>query len=436
MSAATGLVMLYKPQIEEMRYADRIFVTPGAQSLAAEDQVSAVRRAHPDAALLWYRPGRDAGRSSEVGIRGSDARESTVFVDPYNARVLGAVEESGRITGVAKTIHMSLFLGDVGDALIEVAASLGIVLLVTGLYMWWPGLAGLRGALRVSSGGGRRAFWRSLHSNAGALISVVLLFYLVSGLAWTGVWGGRLVQAWSTYPAEKASATSGPDPHANHRSMNGAGHEIASWNLEQTPLPLSDAGAGAPSHGVSGLSPSGLSVDEAIRIAQGEGIGDRFTVALPTRPDGVFTVAATTMSGDALDPRDELTVHVDRYSGEVLARIGWSDYGLGARAMSTGIPLHQGTLGWWNQVLSTLACLAIAFLAGSGIVMWWVRRPAGAFRLAAPEPPTGFKVPLPASVTMLLLCVAFPLAGLAIVSVVLLDLAVISRVRWLQSLVS
>ena len=33
-------------------------------------------------------------------------------------------------------------------------------------------------------------------------------------------------------------------------------------------------------------------------------------------------------------------------------------------------------MGLWNTVLNTLFCLAIIFLAISGVVMWWMRRPA------------------------------------------------------------
>jgi uncharacterized iron-regulated membrane protein len=44
-------------------------------------------------------------------------------------------------------------------------------------------------------------------------------------------------------------------------------------------------------------------------------------------------------------------LHIDQYSAQVLADIGWDDYSLGAKTMALGIPLHQGTMGWWNLVL-------------------------------------------------------------------------------------
>lgn len=431
MSATTGLVMLFKPQIEAVQHPERFFVSPRSERVSAQAQVDAVRAAHPTATLSRYRPGAAEGRSSEVGIKDGHGVESTVYVDPHDGRILDSVPDDSRLAVIAKRIHKNLLLGEAGDALIELAASLGILLLVTGIYLWWPGLSGLMAALALPRGDGNRVFWRSLHATTGALISGVLLFYLVSGLAWTGVWGKRVVQAWSTFPAAKSKVA--PDEHANHRALNTAAQDIASWTLAQTPMPRSAAALATASGDPVDRD---LTVDDAIRIAQGVGIGERYTVALPKGERGVFTVAATTMSGDAIDPRDELTVHVDRRTGRVLARVGWKDYGLGARAMATGVPLHQGSFGWWNQAFSTVALLAITLLAASGVAMWWSRRPKGALRLVAPSRPREARVPALVGGLLVILCAAFPLAGLAIVAILIADVVIIQRVKWLHTIVN
>ena len=48
-----------------------------------------------------------------------------------------------------------------------------------------------------------RALWKSLHVVVGFWMSLLLVVFLISGLSWAGVWGGMLVQAWSSFPAEK-----------------------------------------------------------------------------------------------------------------------------------------------------------------------------------------------------------------------------------------
>ncbi|HBC19258.1 MAG TPA: PepSY domain-containing protein, partial [Alcanivorax sp.] len=73
-----------------------------------------------------------------------------------------------------KTFHGSLFLGDLGDALIEIAAGLAVLMIVTGLYLAWPkgGLRALIPSRTVSS----RADWRGWHLGIGWLIALPLLF--------------------------------------------------------------------------------------------------------------------------------------------------------------------------------------------------------------------------------------------------------------------
>lgn len=68
--------------------------------------------------------------------------------------------------------------------------------------------------------------------------------------------------------------------------------------------------------------------------------------------------------------------------------------------------------------------------------MWWKRRPAGAFRLAAPPAPREPGLWKGAVVVGLVLAVAFPMAGVAILLALLLDLLLLSRMPAAKRLVS
>ncbi|NMU24693.1 PepSY domain-containing protein, partial [Vibrio parahaemolyticus] len=85
------------------------------------------------------------------------------------------------------SIHGTLLIGDLGDRLIEIAASLGILLLVSGLYLWLPrDNASRAGFLKIRLNNGPRILMRYLHANLGGVLSIVLLFFLISGLSWAG----------------------------------------------------------------------------------------------------------------------------------------------------------------------------------------------------------------------------------------------------------
>jgi uncharacterized iron-regulated membrane protein len=77
-------------------------------------------------------------------------------------------------------------------------------------------------------------------------------------------------------------------------------------------------------------------------------------------------------------------------------------------------------------------CLSVFTLSLSGLVMWWLRRPAREWRLAAPPRTDPARVPLVTWATAVLLGVLFPLAGATLVAVAILDWTLIRRVPALR----
>jgi uncharacterized iron-regulated membrane protein len=148
-------------------------------------------------------------------------------------------------------------------------------------------------------------------------------------------------------------------------------------------------------------------------------------LALPGDDAGVYTLSQDSMSYDSQDPTADRTVHVDQFTGKVLADVRYGDYSVAGKAMAVGIALHEAQLGLWNFVLNTLYLLAILFLGVSGIVMWWKRRPSGV-RLGAPPRPQDVPYAKGAILITLALSLTFPMLGLTLLAVMLLDVVVLS----------
>jgi uncharacterized iron-regulated membrane protein len=170
-------------------------------------------------------------------------------------------------------------------------------------------------------------------------------------------------------------------------------------------------------------------------LAQALGMEGRFRVSFPAGEAGVWTLGQNSMSYDSPDPTADRTVHVDQYSGRVLADVQYADYAVGAKAMAVGIALHEGQMGLWNLLVNTVFCLAVVFTCVSGVVLWWKRRPVGALRLAAPPAPAD--VPLARGVVLIALALSmlFPMLGLTLLAVLVVDLVLISAVPSLKRLV-
>jgi uncharacterized iron-regulated membrane protein len=144
-------------------------------------------------------------------------------------------------------------------------------------------------------------------------------------------------------------------------------------------------------------------------------------VRFPSGEKGVYTA---TLFPD--DVRGQRVVHLDRYSGKVLADVGYADYGAAGRLVEWGINLHTGVqFGWVNQLVMLGGCLAVMLLSVSAVVMWWKRRPRG--RLAAPPQRAGDWIARGAIAVAMVLGLLYPLLGASMLLAWVVDAAVPQR---------
>ncbi|GHF37994.1 PepSY-associated TM helix domain-containing protein [Seohaeicola zhoushanensis] len=421
MLATTGLIMLWTSALSG-RDGEWVAVAPLGAPQAVSVQAEAALAAVPGGALVQYIAPRAPDLAAIFRVDAEGAAHM-VAVDPYRAEVLATFSRRAGLYDLANEIHGTLLLGVTGDRMIEIAASLAMVLLATGLYLWWPREP------RVGKARGR-ALWKRLHATVGAWTALLLAVFLVSGLSWAGIWGEKFVQAWSSFPAEKWDNV--PLSDSVHAGMNhGAAKEVP-WALEQTPMPASGSQAGA-----KGL-PEGapITLDTVVAFARSIGFDGRFQLNLPSGDAGVWTLSRDSMSNDSADPTSDHTLHLDRFTGHVLADVRFADYSVWGKGMAVGVAFHEGDLGAWNVALNTLFCLSVIFLCLSGVVMWWLRRPAGTLRLAAPPLPRDMPRWPAAALVGLAVALAFPLAGVTLLAVLAFDQLVVARLPALRRALS
>lgn len=426
MLAVTGLIMLWSSVLSGRDGENLYSVMPAAQTVAVSQQADAALAAVPDGVLKQYIAPRTDKQAALFRVN-NETQSIMVAVDPYRGAVLGQWERRTALYDLADTIHGTLLIGTVGDRLIEIAAGFAVMLVITGLYLWWPRDTGWRSVLVPQFSASGRQWWKSLHRTVGFYVSLILVAFLLSGLTWAGIWGEKFTQAWSTFPAEKWDNV--PLSDETHASMNHDGVKNVPWTLEQTPMPASGSTAGMT--GIAEGQP--VDLDSVVTLARALGFDQRFQLSFPGGETGVWTIARDTMSNDASNPLSDRTVHVDRYTGRILADVAFADYGAAGKAMAVGVAFHEGDMGVWNIALNTLFCLSILFLSASGVVMWWKRRPKRAgLRLMAPtvtEPGPLWKG---GALVMLALSALFPLSGAVLLTVIAADLLIFRHVKPLK----
>jgi uncharacterized iron-regulated membrane protein len=417
--ATTGLIYLFRFQLEPVLHAGLMKVDQPAGLVAQpyESQLDEVQQAFPGATVVSMTEPSAPDRSTVFSVdTASGSRD--VFVDPYEGKVLGSLDPDSTLSGAAILLHGELMAGRAGDAVIEIAACWAIVMALTGYYLF---VRGRVARARRRAAGAAGAVLRSRHGRTGAVLGLGLLFLVVTGLPWTGVWGAKTQELathhgtsfWAEDPGALSNPTSTLDESLPHS------HNVP-WALGKSEVPRSD-----PSNRTGSVA----TVDTAIEVGRRNGLRSPMTIALPSDDKGVFSAIGYAFN----DPGQERTLHVDRYGGGVVSTYGYQDYPALAKVVAQGIALHEGRrLGTVNMVLTTAFCLAVIFMCVTGPLMWWRRRPKGK-SLGAPRGRLPLKATPGLAVLVAALAIFLPLFGITLLAVLLLDRFVLRRIPTLST---
>jgi len=418
--SVTGSIYLFRPQIEA--WLDRPYehfelpVPPVGAALAVRAALIAV----PGATLQDYElPATPQSAARVIVNRGGQAIR--VYVHPVSADVLKIVPEDERAMNVVFRLHGELLMGNAGSAVVELAASWAIILIVTGICLWWPrDTRGLGGILYPRLRYGRHIFWRDIHAATGIWVSCLALFLLLTGLPWAAVWGNYLNKV---------------------RELTGTTAVRQEWPVGAAVVPpVASADTSAPAHAAASslfadaFTDAGLICGTRSAPAWYQAINQVATEArrLALPPPVLISPPAPgaslwTVRSDTQNRPQRVTVLVDPDTGTVVGRETFGDQHLIDRIVGVGVAAHEGQLfGWPNQLLGVLTACSLVLLSVSAVVLWWRRRPAGMLgapplrRAEAPGP--GFWL------VLVLLGVCLPLFAISAMLVKLVETLVLRRI--------
>ncbi|MEU3337723.1 PepSY domain-containing protein [Streptomyces sp. NPDC006668] len=397
-AAVTGFLYAGAFQAEKLVYAHEMTVAEvGDTKLPVSQQVSAARKAHPEGTVSAVRPSPEADATTRVllsGVKGVEPGHTlAVFVDPYTAKVRGALEQYGS-TGALPLrtwideFHRDLHLGDTGRLYSEFAASWLWVIAGGGLALWFS----RRRALRKVRGTSGRRRTLGLHGTVGVWTAAGFLFLSATGLTWSTYAGANIDELRTSLgqATPSVSATAGGD-HAGHGA----------------------ASAGGGEHGVG--------LDKVLSAARAEGLTDPVEIVPPADADSAYVVRQVQRSW----PEKQDSVAVDPATGEVTDVLRFADYPLLAKLTRWGIDLHTGILfGLVNQIALMALALALVLLIVWGYRMWWQRGRGSSFGRPIPrgawqQVPPQILVPCVAVIAVLGYFV--PLLGIPLAAFVVAD---------------
>jgi uncharacterized iron-regulated membrane protein len=416
--AVTGIVYLFGAEIDDALRPGSRFVAATGEPLPVEQIVASAVAGYPGAIPIRVDLPTEPLRTAVVFLTPERGAPFRVYVDPTTGEARESFVYERTLVGFADVAHGTLMLGDSGDAIVELAACWAIVLVGTGLFLWWPrGARGLRGALVPRLRARGRAWWREVHAVVGVWTSLLVLFLLATGLPWSANWGRNLDRAMAAvglgYPYAYRTHIGEHDatPSAQNVTTLADVAKGVPWTLEVAPAPHS--------HESHGAEP--IDLRRAAQVFASAGLVTAYRLVLPRNEHDVFT--AYTYPDR---PQGQRTIHLDQYTGEIINDVSFVDYGVGAQAVELGVQIHMGNyFGLANQLLMAVAALGAALLALTGPVMWLKRRREG---LGAPPPARAGTVTWAMAGGTVALGIVFPLLGLSLLSVLAVERWVLRRV--------
>jgi uncharacterized iron-regulated membrane protein len=411
-AAITGLIYVFVPQVEQVIHGHLDTVAPAGQVRSLDDAIDAAKMAAPegwslhsvvpmheptDSTRVVFMPpsterkkdGGGHGSHGGAALMAKDKAEFlrpnfgipmkavVVYVNPYTAEVLGSLPQSERFSNWSRKLHSNYLQNDGWRWLIELAASWLMVMLVTGLYLWWPRTPQPFVPQAKVKG---RASWMQWHTFIGVSLSLMSAVILTTGLTWSKQAGDQIRMA------RDATGQASPRIPASFKSNPVEGKQVLSW-------------------------------EGAMQAVRRESPDVQMQLMPPKGPEGYWR--ANQVDRDQPDRRFDLLL--DAYSGERLYFSGWAEQTAFGKATAIGIPFHRGEFGVWNQALLFVFGVGVVFSIVSGWVMYFKRRKQGLAGMPAVMKGAWKALPWGVWLGGVLMLVAMPLLTISAAAVLLVE---------------
>jgi len=180
--SVTGSIVVYRNELYTAATPDPIVVTPSGPSLTDDELTAAAIRAYPGHSLISIGRGEKPDQAVSISLQGRTGFINRIF-NPYTGEDLGDAVPLG-ILLVSKLLelHDDLLGGTTGRSINGLGALLVIVIAVTGIVVWWPGIQTWRRSLIVHRNVGWRRFTWDLHSMIGFWSLGFIVLFALSGV--------------------------------------------------------------------------------------------------------------------------------------------------------------------------------------------------------------------------------------------------------------
>ncbi|KGO87947.1 transmembrane protein [Flavobacterium rivuli WB 3.3-2 = DSM 21788] len=280
-----------------------------------------------------------AGNADAILYFNSLDQYYNIYTDPYTGKVLGIYDEELDFFNIVKMLHWSLLLNaPVGQQIIGWSTFIFVVMLITGIILWWPKNKAAR-KQRLWFQWKDTTKWRrknyDLHNILGFYAATIALIIAFTGMVWAFTWFQSLV-----YVAGSLSVTPPKELAAQSKIAKTSNKDLAFNNALTAAMSMHKDAAG---FSISKPADSIAAID--IYVGQ--------------YPD-VYYVSHQ--------------MKFDQYTGKLLAEKKHDEKNFGEKLITANYDIHVGAiLGLPGKILAFIASFICGLLPISGFLIWYGR---------------------------------------------------------------
>lgn len=338
--ALTGSLLVFEKELEPLIDADFHAVAPamGGERLSLDRLVATATRQFPGKKPSRVHVEPEPDRTVIVALQQSKKAKDllSVALNPYTGQIVATRQEEKAFFPTVLRLHRYLCLGETGKVITGISCSLFLIIMGTGLLLWWPNPKNRKQRFRIKwDASPKRLNW-DLHAVAGFYVLPFVFLIALTGLIWSYKWVNNLLfYAFDGKPQAKREA----------------------------PANLSTAGSG--------------------RAAVLEGMYAQTNRLLPHRGRITFTYPESdrlSMTVSKVDDEAAISnivnfLYFDKNSGKLIRKRLYADDTNGFKARRVIFPIHTGSLlGWPTQLIALIVALITASLPITGFYIWWGKR--------------------------------------------------------------
>ncbi len=179
--SVSGVMLIYRNELYRTFAPQPRIVSVSGPRMEREQLTAAAERAYPGYAVTDLRERGEPNLAVEISLSRGEELTLRLF-DPYTGEDLGYALPAGfRFTAWLLDLHDNLLSGETGRRVNGIGGLSLVLMSVTGVIIWWPGIRSWRRSLSIDLRTNWKALNWSLHSALGFWCLAFVLMWGVTG---------------------------------------------------------------------------------------------------------------------------------------------------------------------------------------------------------------------------------------------------------------